>query len=357
MIDRMNILFTCSARKWGGNEAWVLNAAQALDQQQHRVSLAYRADEVGNRFTVDKYRLPFMNEADLYTLGKLVSIIRQNRIDVVVPTKRKDYFLAGIACRITGAKNILILGIVRSLENTLVNNLVYNMLADGIMVNARVIKEVLLQSGFMKPDKIAVIPNGISIDRGDIVPAKKAFDFMVTSLAELSERKGFDFLIRGFARFLNEHDLTDAGLVIMGSGGEREKLEALAESLGIAHFVTFAGFVKDPYPNLLASDLFALTSKNEGIPYAIIEAALLDNAIITTRAGGTEELLEDEEHCLYVNFGDEALLANQFHRLHGDKSLRLRLSCNAKKRTAERFSSEKMEKEMIGFFRKIRSGN
>ncbi|HHE07932.1 MAG TPA: glycosyltransferase [Chlorobaculum parvum] len=352
----MNILFTCSARKWGGNEAWVLNAAQALGQQ-HRVSLAYRADEVGNRFVVDKYRLPFMNEADLITLGKLVSIIRQNRIDVVVPTKRKDYFLAGVASRITGAKNILILGIIRSLKNTQVNNLVYNMLADGIMVNAQAIKEVLLQSRFMKSEKIAVIPNGISIDSGNIVPAKKAFDFMVTSLAELSERKGFDFLIRGFARFLKEHDITNAGLVIMGSGGEREKLEALAESLGIARFVTFAGFVKDPYPNLLASDVFALTSKNEGIPYAIIEAALLDNAIITTRAGGTEELLEDEAHCLYVNFGDEALLANQFHRLYRDKNLRMRLAENAKKRTAERFSSEKMEKEMIGFFRKIRSEN
>ncbi|RXK88718.1 glycosyltransferase [Chlorobaculum sp. 24CR] len=350
----MNILFTCSARKWGGNEAWVLNAAQVLGKK-HDVSLAYRADEVGNRFTVDKYRLPFMNEADLLTLGRLVSIIRQRRIDVVVPTKRKDYFLAGIACRITGAKNILILGIVRSLEKTLVNNLVYNILADGIMVNAQTIKEVLLQSPFMKPEKIAVIPNGISIDRGGIVPVKKAFDFMVTSLAELSERKGFDFLIRGFARFVKEHGIADAGLLIMGSGGQREKLEALTESLGVKRFVIFAGFVKNPYPDLLASDVFALTSKNEGIPYAIIEAALLDNAIITTRAGGTEELLEDNEHCLYVDYGDESQLATRFHRLYEDKNLRTRLSGNAREITLERFSSEKMEKEMIAFFQKIRN--
>ncbi|NTW53982.1 MAG: glycosyltransferase [Chlorobaculum sp.] len=350
----MNILFTCSARKWGGNEAWVLNAAQVLSQK-HRVMLAYRADEVGNRFTVDKYRLPFMNEADLFTLNRLVSIIRRNRVDVVVPTKRKDYFLAGVACRITGAKNILILGIVRNLANTFVNNLVYNMLADGIMVNAQVIKEVLLQSHFMKPEKIAVIPNGISINRGSIAPAKKAFDFMVTSLAELSERKGFDFLIRGFARFLKENKITDAGLVIMGSGGEREKLEALTESLGVKRFVIFAGFVKNPYPNLLASDVFALTSKNEGIPYAIIESALLDNAIITTRAGGTEELLKDNEHCLYVDYGDESLLAMLFDRLYHDRDLRKRLSGNAREITLERFSSEKMETDMISFFRKIRN--
>lgn len=350
----MNILFTCSARKWGGNEAWVLNAAKVLSRKHH-VMLAYRADEIGNRFSIDTYRLPFMNEADLWTLSRLVSIIRRNHVDIVVPTKRKDYFLAGIACRITGAKNILILGIVRSLENTLVNNLVYNILADGIMVNARAIREVLLQSPFMKPEKIAVIPNGISIDRGGIAPVKKAFDFMVSSLAELSERKGFDFLIRGFARFIREHNVADAGLVIMGSGGEREKLEALTETLGVKHCVIFAGFVKNPYPNLLVSDVFALTSKNEGIPYAIIEAALLDNAIVTTRAGGTEELLEDNEHCLYVDYGDESQLATQFHRLYHDRGLRARLSGNAKEITREQFSSEKMEKDMIAFFQKIRN--
>jgi len=348
----MNILFTCSARKWGGNEAWILNAVQVLSQK-HRVMLAYRADEVGNRFSIDKYRLPFMNEVDLLTLSRLVSIIRQHGIDVVVPTKRKDYFLAGIACRITGAKNILILGIVRNLDNTLVNNLVYNILADGIMVNAQVIKEVLLQSHFMKPEKIAVIPNGISIDRSSIASIKKPFDFTITSLAELSERKGFDFLIRGFTRFLKAYVITDAGLVIMGSGGEREKLETLTESLGIKRFVIFTGFVKNPYPNLLAGDVFALTSKNEGFPYAIIEAALLDNAIITTKAGGTEELLKDNEHCLYADYGDESLLAAQFHRLYHDRNLRKRLSDNARKTTLERFSSEKMEKEMISFFHKI----
>jgi glycosyltransferase involved in cell wall biosynthesis len=350
----MNILFTCSARKWGGNEAWVLNAVQVL-QQRHQVYLAYRSEEIGNRVTVDKFRLPFMNEADLQTLMQLVGIIKKHRIDVVVPTKRKDYFLAGIACKLTGAKNVMILGIVRDLKNTAVNNMVYNILADGVMVNAQTIKDVLLQSPFMNPGKIAVIPNSVSIDRESVIPSPKKFGFTITSLAELSERKGFDFLIKGFAAFVKKYGIRDAGLVIMGTGGELDKLVALTRTLDIERLVIFTGFLRDPYPNLLSGDVFALTSKNEGIPYAIIEAALLDNAIITTKAGGTEELLKNNEHCLYVGYGDEALLAEQLFRLYSDRALREKLSENARKTTMERFSLEKMEREMIDFLKTIRN--
>lgn len=349
----MNILFTCSARKWGGNEAWVLNAAHVL-QQRHNVWLAYRSPAIGERFSIPSWQLPFLNEADLYTLARLVSIIRQHRIDVVVPTKRKDYVLAGLACRLTGASNILILGIVRKLENTFVNDLVYNRLADGIMVNAKMIREVLLESPFMQADKVGVVANGLSIDASTVVPARRRYGFTVTSLAELSERKGFDFLIRGFARFVREHGIRDAGLVIMGTGGQRESLEALARALDIERMVTFTGFVRDPYPELLASDAFALTSKNEGLPYATIEAALLGNAVITTRAGGIEELLQDGVACLYADYGDEATLADQLFRVYSDEKLRKRLADNARAAFLESYSLEKMERDMIAFFQHIR---
>ncbi len=74
----MNILFTCSARKWGGNEAWVLNASKIL-KQKHKVFLAYRKTEVGERFDIDKFQLPFRHEGDLLTLSSLVSIIKKNK--------------------------------------------------------------------------------------------------------------------------------------------------------------------------------------------------------------------------------------------------------------------------------------
>lgn len=348
----MNILFTCSARKWGGNEAWVLNASKIL-KQKHKVFLAYRKTEVGERFDIDKFQLPFRHEGDLLTLLSLVSIIKKKQIDIVVPTKRKDYFLSGLACRITGAKNIIILGIVRDLKNTITNNLIYNWLADGVMVNAKMIKDVLLKSSYMHPEKIAVIPNSIAIDTASIKPASKPHSFLITSLGELSERKGFDFLIRGFARFVKQYKISDAGLTIIGSGNQMVPLRELANSHDIGSMLTLTGFQKDPYPYLLSSDIFALTSKNEGIPYAVIEAALLDNAIIATKAGGIEELFRNEAECLYVNYDDELTLACRIYDLYSNTTRRKTLANNARHAAEEKFSLEKMETEMIGFFRHI----
>lgn len=352
----MNILFTCSARKWGGNETWVLNAAKALSGK-HNVYLAYRKRVVGDRFIVPTYRLPFRNEADLYTLVKLISIIRDKQVDVIVPTKQKDYVLAGLACKLTKAKNILILGIVRDLNKTAINNLVYNKLANGIVVNANIIKDVLLKSPYMHPEKIAVIPNSIAINNNVVTPAPKTSPFMITSLGELSERKGFDFLLRGFARFVHDHNGDNAELTIIGAGGQLENLKQLSRNLEIEHLVTFTGFKKDPYPLLLSSDVFALTSKNEGLPYAILEAALLDNAIIATKAGGTEELLKEEKHCFYVKYGDDISLGNKLFELFSDKDMRKKLAANARLAVEKNFSPEIMEQKMINFFQKVQQGS
>jgi len=348
----MNILFTCSAKKWGGNEAWVLNASKIL-KQRHKVFLAYRHNVVGERFDIETIQLPFRHEGDLQSLLSLVSIIRNKRIDIVIPTKRKDYVLAGLACRITGAKNIIILGIVRDLGNSIVNNLVYNRLADGVMVNANAIKNVLLRSSYMQSEKIAVIPNSLFINIPSVKPIAKHRRFMISALGELSERKGFDFLIRGFACFVKQYNIDDADLTIIGSGSQMDYLRKLADSLDVGKMVTLTGFRKDPYPYLLSSDIFALTSKNEGIPYAIIEAAMLDNAIITTKAGGIEELFRNEEDCIFIDYDDEQALACRLHELYINISYRTLLANNAKHIAEKNFSLEKMETEMTAFFQRI----
>jgi len=348
----MNILFTCSARKWGGNEAWVLNAVSILSKKHH-VIVAYRKDIVGERFNTTTYQLPFYNEADIYTLVKLIHIIKKNRIDIIIPTKRKDYFLAGVACIVTKAKNILILGIVRDLKNSIINNIIYNKLAHGIIVNANAIKDVLLQSPYINADDVAVVPNGLTIDEEKIYPfVEKKANYTITSLGELSQRKGFDFLIKGFALFIKQHNITDAALNIIGTGGELQVLQHIATSLHVERLVTFSGFIKNPFPYLATTDVFALTSINEGIPYATLEAALLDNAIISTRAGGIEEIFTDYEHCLFVDYGDEQQLADTLFLLYKNTQLRKTLAINAKNTVQQKFSLEKMETDMVDFFQK-----
>ena len=111
----MKYLFLNSARRWGGNERWTALAAQGL-AVRNEVFFAYRKMEIGSRFDVPKYRLPFWNELDMLSISRLIFLIKKHHIDILIPTKRKDYVLAGFAAKAMGKKNVLRLGIERSIK-------------------------------------------------------------------------------------------------------------------------------------------------------------------------------------------------------------------------------------------------
>ncbi|MCG8341544.1 MAG: glycosyltransferase [Chlorobiales bacterium] len=353
----MNILFINSARTWGGTEKWVRMAAESLSAS-HEVSLVYRRTVVGDNIAVRKYRLPCMSHIDLYSLAKLVGIIKKEKIDILIPTKRKDYVLAGLAARICGTTNILRLGIVRRLQIPIVHRLIYNTLADGIIVNAEKTKRTLLQARYMQKAQIKVIYNGLDthkIDQRSVPAIEKPFPFTVTALGTLTHRKGFDFLIRSFSQFLKSFPDADAGLVIIGEGPKKEELISLAETLGIRSRAVFPGFLQNPYPYLAASDVFAMTSTNEGISNALLEAMYLGNAPISTRAGGSEEVITDEENGLLVDYGDEERLAEIIGRLYVDRQLTATIARKAYQDVTRKFSLQRMKDELSSFCTEIQN--
>ena len=351
----MNILFINSARTWGGTEKWVRMAAESLSAS-HKVSLVYRTPVIGNNFSIRKYQLPCVSHIDPYTLLRIVTIIKKDTIDILVPTKRKDYVLAGLAAKICNVRNVLRLGIVRELKIPLAHKLIYHTLTDGIIVNSQKIKHSLLKSRFMNENNIRVIHNGLDtkkIDHLSAPPAATSGDFIITAMGTLTYRKGFDFLIRSFSRFLKLFPNADARLVIIGDGPLREKLLTLAENLSIGNHVTFTGFRQNPYPLLAASDVFALTSTNEGISNALLEAMYLGNAPVSTYAGGSQEVISDEINGFMVNYGNENKLAETFARLFSNHDLTQKTALNAKERVKQQFSLPAMTKGISTFLEEI----
>ncbi len=347
----MKILLMNSARSWGGTEKWTRMAAETL-ADEHEVCLAYRREVIGSRFTVRKYRLPCLSHIDLYTLFRLIQIIRKERIEVIIPTKRKDYLLAGLASRICGITCILRLGIERRLRIPFIHRLIYHTLPNGIIVNAKKIKQGLLLSGFMKEERIKVIYNGVdtgTLDRLGNPPAENPFRFLVATAGVLTNRKGHDFLVKGFANFLKLAPDIDAGLIIMGEGPKRAELESLATELGIGRRVRFTGFVDNPYPYMAASDVFAMTSTSEGISNALLEAMYLDSVPVSTRAGGTEEFISDGENGFLVEYGDEESLASKLLQLYSNSEMRSRMADSGEKTIVEKFSMPVMKKNIVDF--------
>ncbi|NTV06133.1 MAG: glycosyltransferase [Chlorobiaceae bacterium] len=355
----MNLLFLNSSRsKWGGgNEKSILLATKAL--KNHQSILAYRNEQVGEHFNITKYQLPFLNEVDLYTITKLVAIVKKHRIDAIIPSMRKDYAIAGIVSRICGIRNILWLGSTLDLKNKWIYNLVFNMMADGIIVNAEKIKETLLLSNYMRQECIKVIYYGIDPEalllqaKEQTIP--KLFPFTVSAMGRIEPNKGFDFLIKSFARFLALTDATDAGIVIMGHGPHLEEYRTLAASLGIADRILFTGFLENPVSYLQQSDVFTLSSMSEGLSIALLEAMYLGIAPISTNAGGVKEVIHDGENGFLLQYGDEEKLAALLAKLYRNPELRTEIAKKAYETVKPMFSLDKLQHEIVSFCKTISS--
>jgi glycosyltransferase involved in cell wall biosynthesis len=90
--------------------------------------------------------------------------------------------------------------------------------------------------------------------------------------------KGFEVALRAFAKVEDP----EAQLVIVGEGGRREALTALARELGVADRVSFPGYARDIRPWLETARAFLLSSYYEGYAAVIVEALGAGRPVVST---------------------------------------------------------------------------
>ena len=181
-----------------------------------------------------------------------------------------------------------------------------------------------------------VIPMGVEFQRfaggdpGDLIPLKAGRP-LILFVGRLVEKKGVSDLLDAFARL---DPALGCRLWIVGDGEQRPMLEEKARRLGLGENVRFWG--RRPHHELpafyAAADLFVAPSvtdrrgDTEGQGVVFLEAMASATAVIATRTGGIEEVIEDGRHCLLVEPGDPHALAAAMTRLLRDENLRRRLA-------------------------------
>jgi glycosyltransferase involved in cell wall biosynthesis len=104
--------------------------------------------------------------------------------------------------------------------------------------------------------------------------------------------KGQDILIRLLARPRWRERPVE--LTFVGAGADRDGLEAMARLLGIDK-VHFAGQRKDIREMWREFHALVLPSRGEGLPLVVLEAMAAGRVVITTTAGGSQEMIRDGE--------------------------------------------------------------
>lgn len=173
------------------------------------------------------------------------------------------------------------------------------------------------------------LPNPSPPLHDPVDPARPAR--LVLNVGRLHHQKAQDVLLEAFATLARDHP--DVRLCIVGEGEALWALKARAGELGVVGRVEFAGTVADVDARYRAASIFALPSRHEGAPNALMEAMSHGlPCIVSDASPGLRDLVKNEREGLVVPVDDAAALAQALDRLVRSPDLRARLGAAAQAR-------------------------
>jgi glycosyltransferase involved in cell wall biosynthesis len=209
-------------------------------------------------------------------------------------------------------------------------------LADTVIVPSEFLARAVANWG-VSESKITVIYNAVELPSSISLLIPLSTRFKIVTVGRLVPWKHIDHLIEA----LSECD--EAGLVIVGDGPERSRLEELARARQLSERVFFAGqrTKEETLAIMAACDLFALNSSYEGFPHVVLEAMSAGLPVVATAVGGTPEIVRDGENGLLIPPNANGALSKILIRLLTSSDERHRLAVGAHA-TTERFRRSAM---------------
>lgn len=144
----------------------------------------------------------------------------------------------------------------------------------------------------------------------------------ILTVGRIDDNKNQRLLVEAFSIIAPQYQ--DWSLIICGDGEKKENLKAFVKEIGLDKRVIFTGEVSDVPNRMRNAQIFALPSKVEGMPNALIEAMVMGMACISTDCpcGGPKDLIDaNGENGILVPVGDVQAMAGALDKLMADGTL------------------------------------
>ena len=305
---RPKVLLLIPHLRGGGAEQVTRLLARGLSGQKYDVHLALvtethvRAGSVPSRVKVEALGARRVRSA----AAKVLRLVWRLRPDVVLSGMAHLNFLVLLLrplfpreTRVLVRQNATVSLALASGALPRYTWVLYRMLyrqADRVICQSSAMARDLAYATGTRHDLISVLPNPIDIEGIRAARAKPirwaAPGPHLLAVGRLSHEKGFDLLLRAVS--VVRESFPTVNLTIAGSGPEEERLKEECWSLGLDKAVRFAGCVDSPYPLFPGANLFVLSSRHEGMPNALLEAAAAELPIVAfPSSGGVVDFLRN----------------------------------------------------------------
>lgn len=320
----MNICIVTPTLNGGGAERVAVNLSNQYAAQGYNVTLvAMKAEGPNLRNVSDAVRVVDLKVRIRASFFKLLKVLKVVGPDIVISVIRDSNVVVGLCAPFLSAKCIFreanTLDAIESKTPISRAALFLFMrisyfFSDRIIANSNDTKRDLLRKKIVKDSKCVVIGNPVLSVNYELLIQEKAFHrwfdsneyFVVLNVGRLHYQKNQDLLIRVFAIVFKKNSC--ARLIIIGEGGELDKLRQLAIDLEVGDVVDILPYQYNVYPYYKHSSLFLLTSRWEGFGNVIVEAMACETPVICAKCpGGPSMILEDGKYGGLVDPNVESL--------------------------------------------------
>ena len=173
---------------------------------------------------------------------------------------------------------------------------------------------------------------------------------ILLAMGRLTKQKGFDLLLRAFAKI--SPNCPDWIVQIWGYGPLQESLEKLRDELNLKDKVQFPGLTKKPYDIMTNADIFVMSSRWEGLPMVLGEAMACGMPVICFSCHGPRDIIRDGVDGILIPPEDVQALSEGLETLMKDDEKRKQLSVRSTE-VLKRFGLEEAAAKWESLFSEI----
>lgn len=373
---KINILYLRDTDQVCGPGKTMINAHRTLDRDVFSLTLCVTGAgkdgknafcESAKKAGADVVTLKMTGFFDLPALLGLIRLIKKRRIDILQTHDAQTRRIGIVAAFLTGVSHI------SSLHGWIQNNRKQKLavLLDKFLV--RFSKKVIVMSEVMKaeivsagvpPEKVLILHNAVLLEDYPVGRSSKKVreefrinedEKVIAYIGRLSAEKGPDIFVQ-VAQSILQKD-SNVKFLIVGEGPLRSDLRKRVDALGLQDRIIFAGHRTDMEQVYAAIDILAITSFTEGLPNVLLEAFAHNKPVVSTRVGGTPEIISHGTNGFLVEPGRVDGIADCLRLLLSDPALARKMGSNGRKLIEEKLSFRKRTEKLEELYQTIIRGD
>jgi len=358
-MEELNIAHIDTHTYWRGGQRQVIELIKGLNKLHLKNVLFCRSDskvsERAQEVGIKVIHIPLAGEWDIYSAIKIRSYIVRERINIVHAHSSHAHTLGLMAL----VKNDTCKLVVSRRVDFHINNIIskkfkYGPSVDKIITVSDAIRRILIEDG-IDQERLVTIRSGFveeEFERGYSSSLRcnevnknlrselglSDDNVVIATVAALAPHKAHNVLLKAASLVVKKHP--NVKFLLAGEGELKDTITKNIYNLGLENIVILLGYIKDIGSVYEAADIFALSSREEGLCTSILDAMYFGLPVVTTNAGGIPELVSDGINGLIVPVEDYELFAEKLNLLIENPDRRKKMGA----RSSDILEQNRMEK-------------